>query len=266
MVEAFMVETCMVETCVVQSCPDPCPSWMQACMGTVRDWAARSGYRYRHVPDADFLAAVPAWFQDKAGRIIQPVTDLARVEAGIGCLSTGAAAAVWVDADVLVFDPHRFALPACEQAALTREIWFDRTGPAPTPSCVERVNNSVLVAKDLQFLRRYRAACLRIARRCDGPLGKAAVGTRYLTALHRRRPLPLVRHVGNLSPHVTRAVLRAERPILDGYRAALGEPLFAANLCASYENVDYFGTSLRTADYERLVDMLLDSAGAALSP
>ena len=54
--------------------------------------------------------------------------------------------------------------------------------------------------------------------------------------------------------------------VLDGYRVALGEPLFAANLCASYENVDYFGTSISTADYERLVDMLLDSAGAALCP
>ena len=251
---------------MVQSCPEPCPSWMGTCMRTVRAWAAHRGYRYLRVPDADCLAAVPAWFRDKAGRIIQPVTDLGRVEAAIGCLRTGAAAAVWVDADVLVFDPHGFALPACDRAALTREIWLDRTGPAGTPCCVERVNNSVLVARDLGFLQPYRAACLRIARHCDGPLGKAAVGTHYLTDLHRRRPLPLVRHVGNFSPHLIRAVLRAEREILDSYRAVVGEPLFAANLCASYQNVDYFGTTLGAADYERLVEVLLDSAGAALSP
>jgi hypothetical protein len=239
---------------------------MHTCMRTVREWAARRGYRYVRVPDADFLAAVPAWFRKKAGRVIQPVTDLGRVAATIDCLGTGAQIAIWVDADVLVFDPHRFALPRCDRAALTREIWLDRTGPDRPPRCVERVNNSVMVVKDPRFLERYREACLRIARRCDSPLGKSLVGTRYLTNLQRRRPMPLVRNAGNFSPQVTRAVLRGERPVLDVYRAALGEPLFAANLCASYENVDYFGTSIATADYERLVDRLLDSTGSVLSP
>ena len=50
-------------------------------MRTVREWASRRGYRYVHVPDADFLAVVPAWFRDKAGGVIQPVTDLGHVPA-----------------------------------------------------------------------------------------------------------------------------------------------------------------------------------------
>jgi hypothetical protein len=231
-------------------------------MGTVRGWAARRGFGYVELPDAQFLAAVPPWFRDNARGSIQAVTDLARVEAALRSLEGGAACAVWVDADVVVFDPCRFDLPSCERAAFTREVWLDPTGGAPR--CVERVNNAVLVARDRAFLLGYRAACLRIGR--GGPLDKAAVGTRYLTELYRCCPMPLVRHVGNFSPAVSHAILRGDRPLLDAYRAALREPLFAANLCASYANVDYFGTVLGPDDYTRLVTVLLDTAGAALGP
>lgn len=251
---------------VLQSSPGRCPDWMRACMRSVHDWATHRGFRYVCIPNADFLAAVPAWFRAKAGGRIQPVTDLGRVEAAISCLDQGARSVVWIDADVLVFDPHLFELPDCDRAAFTREIWLDCTGPTRTPYCLERVNNAVLVARDWTFLKAYREACLRIGRQCAGPLDKSAVGTRYLTNRQRRWQLPLVRHVGNFSPLVSRAVLRAERPLLDAYSRALGEPLFAANLSASYENIDYFGTLMTTDDYDRLVAVLLDTAGAALRP
>jgi hypothetical protein len=233
-------------------------------MRTVQLWALRSGYRYVRIADADFLGAVPAWFRDKSPDIVQPVTDLARVEVAIRCLDAGAEAVSWVDGDVLVFDENCFVLPDRTPIAFTREVWLDLKGPKGRPYCLERVNNSVFVATDRSFLEHYRDMCLRIARACNGPLAKSIVGTQYLTALHRKRPLTLVRNVGNFSPHVVRAVIQAEQAVLDSYRACVGEPLFAANLCASYENTDYFGTLNLTADYERLVSLLLDSHGAVL--
>ncbi len=225
-----------------------------------------TGRRYVRVADAEFLGSVPAWFRDKSACAIQPVTDLARVTAAIRLLRSGATEVVWVDADVVVFDADRLVMPDEPGVALTREVWLDVERPTGRPSCVERVNNSVLVASDLAFLEDYRETCLRIARQSVGPLAKSAVSTTYLTDLHCRRPFALVRHVGNLSPPVLRAVVHGGVAVLDCYGTQLGEPLFAANLCASYENTDYFGTVNVTADYERAVAALVATRGEVLSP
>ena len=64
---------------------------------------------------------------------------------------------------------------------------------------------------------------------------------------------------------MVRAVLEAERSVLDFYRARVGEPLLAANLCASFENKDYFGTLNTTAVYEQVVTQLLVTEGALLA-
>lgn len=233
-------------------------------MLTVEQWASSQGYRYRRIDDDEFLGLVPAWYRDKSAQAIQPVTDLARVEVALRYLRADAACVVWVDADVVVFG-RGFAVPESGPVAFTRELWLDLRRPAGAPQCVERVNNSVIVARDVEFLARYRDACLRLAAESNAPLWKAMVGTQYLTELHRRRPLPLVRHVGNFSPHVLRAILVAERGVLDFYRARVGESLFAANLCASFENKDYFGTLNTTAVYEQVVERLLATEGAALA-
>lgn len=257
------VSTPDVSTYVVQSCPDACPSWMRRCMRTVEQWASSHGYRYRRIVDAEFLGLAPGWYRDKA-HAIQPVTDLARVEAALRYLSADAERVVWMDADVLVFAPG-LVLPEHSPVAFTREVWCDVRRPSGSPQCVERVNNSVLVATDVEFLARYRDTCLRLAAEANAPLWKAMAGTQYLTDRHREERLPLVRHVGNLSPHVLRAVLEGERSVLDFYRTRVGERLLAANLCASFENKDYFGTLNTTAVYEQVVTQLLATEGALLA-
>ena len=230
-------------------------------MRTVEQWASSQGHRYRRIDDAEFLGLVPRWYRDRSAHAIQPVTDLARVEAALRYLRTDAECVVWIDADVLIFG-HGLVIPEDCPIALAREVWLDVRRPAGSPHCVERVNNSVLVARDAEFLARYRYACLRLAAEANAPLWKAMVGTEYLTDLHREHPLPLVRHVGNLSPHVLRAILGAERSVLDFYRTSVAEPLLAANLCASFENKDYFGTLNTTAVYEQVVAQLLVTGSA----
>ena len=251
-------------TCVVQSCRPSCPSWMQTCMSSVQRWASARGYEYVRVGDDDFLGTVPAWYRDKAAGVIQPVVDLARVELAIRCLTTVDVVA-WIDADVLIFDEESFDLPPTRWIAFTREIWLDMKRPAGTPYCVERVNNSVMVASDPGSLDQYRQTCLRIAAATKGLLPKSAVSTTYLTELNRTLPIATVRHVGNFSPPVLRAVAQDTEELLAFYRASAGEPLFAANLCASFENRDYFGMVSSTAEFEQAVDVLLTSRGSVLN-
>lgn len=249
---------------VVQSCPSSRPAWMVTCMATVERWASSSGYEYRRVDDATFLGLVPDWYRAKSALAIQPVTDLARIEVALRSLRAGAETVVWMDADLLVFG-EGLTLPSQVGVAFAREVWLDLDRATGSPYCVERVNNSVLVASDLARLQNYRESCLRIAAENPGPLGKALVSTEYLTDLYRRWPFPLVRHVGNFSPPVMHAILGGERDVLDYYRARLGEPLRAANLCASFENKDYFGLCNATGVYERVADLLLTSGGGLLS-
>jgi hypothetical protein len=232
-------------------------------MGTVEAWAVRRGYDYRLIDDAGFLGAVPCWYRAKAGPVIQPVADLARVEVALRFLRAGVPAVAWVDADVLVFRDG-LVLPEIGDVAFTREVWLEVQRPAGAPYCVERVNNCIVVAGDVSFLESYRAACLRIAHTTPGPLSRAAVGTDHLTELHRHRPFALVRHVGNLSPQLLRAIVDADERVLSCYRAGVGEPLLAANLCASFENKDHFGILNTTAHYEQVVDGLLTTDGAVL--
>ena len=250
--------------CVIQSCPDACPTWMGGCMRSVERWAASTGRRYVRIPDADFLGLVPDWFRRKSAGVIQPVTDLARVEAVLRHLDAGATEVIWVDADVVVVDEDAFLLPdgrgrgATDHGiAFTREVWLDVTWPGRTPYCVERVNNCVLVATDGAYLEGYRQTCLRIARECDPPFSKSIVSTSYFSELGDDRPFALVRHVANFSPHVLRAIVQADRTVLEPYGAAMGEPVHAANLCASYEGKDYFGTLNSAADYLQAVAVLL---------
>lgn len=253
-----------VRTCVVQSSQPSCPPWMQTCMSSVRRWASARGYEYVHVGDAEFLGAVPRWYRDKAAGVMQPVADLARVELAIRHI-TSADVVAWIDADVLVFDEERFGLPSIGGIAFTREIWLDVKRPTGTPYCVERVNNSVMVASDPGSLEQYRQTCLRIAAASRGGLPKSAVSTTYLTVLDRTQPIAAVRHVGNFSPPVLRAVAQGTQGILGVYRESLGEPLFAANLCASFENRDYFGMVSSSAEYEQTVDLLLATRGSVLN-
>jgi hypothetical protein len=233
-------------------------------MGSVRRWASARGYEYVHADDAELLGSVPAWYRDKAAGVMQPVADLARVELLLRHLAHADVVA-WIDADVLIFDGDRFDLPPIRGIAFTREIWLDLRRPTGTPYCVERVNNSVTVASDPGLLEQYRQTCLRIAAASKAGLAKSAVSTTYLTELDRTQPIAAVRHVGNFSPPVLRAVVHDDRGILDAYMGSAGEPLFAANLCASFENVDYFGTVNSSPAYEQAVAVLLATRGAALN-
>lgn len=239
------------------------PAWMQACMASVRAWAASQGYDYRFYDDA-FLDRAPAWFRQRAGRELCPVTDLARLVVAKELLAEGYERTVWADADLLVFDPGALALPVTQGFAFCLELWLysDASGAQRVSP---RVNNAMAVfcvgSLHLDF---FIDAAVRIGRQRES-IGKLDIGTAFLSPLRQILPFPLLDTVGMLSPAFLTEVAVGRPQGLHAYMQALPAPLAAANLCASLQDARVQGVVAGETVFEQAVERLLASRGEMLN-
>ncbi|MEJ2131721.1 MAG: hypothetical protein P8Y95_08920, partial [Gammaproteobacteria bacterium] len=112
----------MNHTLVIQSHRMPLPAnWLERCLRSVTAWAAARGFEYRFVDDALF-APLPDWLREKTAERPAVAADYARLVALREALAAGYEAAVWCDADFLVFAPERLDLRE-ESYAFGREVW-----------------------------------------------------------------------------------------------------------------------------------------------
>jgi hypothetical protein len=236
------------------------PRWITRCMETVRDWAKSRGYEYQFIDDR-FLALAPNWFRQKAGHICL-VTDLARLIAAHQFLAGGYECAIWVDADLLVFEPEQLSIETKDSFAFCREVWVypDKDGK---PVWRNAVNNSMMVfKKGNRFLDFYIDAAQRIA--LGKPrLEKLDIGTKFLSHLRALVPFTLIQNVAMVNPLIINDLAQGtERfiPLL-----IQGFPQYAANLCASLEGVDHFGVRTDEAMIEKAIDLCLQSGGEILN-
>lgn len=249
------------------------PAWIARCMGTVREWAASKGFEYAFIDDRLFDYA-PRWYRERVGGQVQLVSDLARLALAKEFLSGGFERSVWVDADVLVFDPSRFEIDAAEEYAFCREVWIEkfslrraaRSGfknlRLPGLYCRRRVNNSVAVfARGNSLLDFYAHACARMVRGARGEISNLQVGTFFLTALDRKFALPVLDDVGLFSPLVLRDIVAGGGRCLKVYAEEFGAPVRAANLCASFSGREYDGVTVTESMYEAASRRLLETGG-----
>jgi hypothetical protein len=200
---------------------------------SVRAWAEHRGASYTCLDDEEFFADVPPPLFELEW--IQPATDLARLLAARR-LHEGYRCSIWIDADVLIFEPRRLQLPVPRgDAAFVREVWLRRNKKGRF-FCREQVANYACSFKRRsRTLEEYIATCL------EAPASAAAddrcfLGPTYLLARHSIEPLELIEHIGNLGPRVIRALIQRDIAVLDTYRQALGSAIYAANLCLSFED------------------------------
>jgi len=239
------------------------PAWIARSMESVRAWAEGSGFAYERIDDA-FFAPVPAWYRDKVGAEPVRMSDLARLLAARRLLARHERV-VWVDADVVVFDPARFAVDAPEGYALCREAWIS-LAPDGRVAHAPRVNNAVAVfARGNPFLEFYVHACEEIVRRAPGPVGKLAVGTAFLTRLGQAMPLPLLGSVALPSPLVLRDLARGGGPMVALFMSRFGGPARAVNLCASLRGQEVDGVPVDDALLEAALERLVETQGEALN-
>lgn len=235
------------------------PDWIARCMASVRGWSQARGFDYRFLDDA-FLELPPAWFRERCTHLCT-VTDLARLLSARELLERYERA-VWVDADMLVFDPAHLQVP--EAFAACFELWPALGGDGRLVLS-PRINNSLLVfVRGGYQLEMLTDAAFRIAE-ASGVLGKLSIGTNLLTNLGQAMPLNLLRNVGMFSPLLMQDIAAGAAAYVPGYAGALPMPLAAANLCHSLVGAEHAGATATDATCDAVLAACLQSCGEVLN-
>lgn len=175
---------------------------------------------------------------------VLPATDVARLVLLLDRLRNGWDEVVWVDADVVVWDPSRVDVtPPVRGVAVCPEVWVTTDGATGGLRALAYVNNAVLATSDAGATRELLDATL--ARAVAGEVGERSLGPDLLTPRHRRSPMPTVRGVGVVSPVVLADLASGGAGEAVALLAACApSPLGAANLCASMAGDDVAGAAV----------------------
>lgn len=241
------------------------PDWIGQCLDSVRGWATCNGFTYRFAGD-EIFERLPADYRAAAAGRMPILADLARLLWIRDELAAGADRAVWLDADVMVFDAARLTLPAGVGHAFGRELWVqpDNGGRLQVR---RNVHNAVaLFEPGDTFLPFYIDACRQIVGDAGPSVPNQIVGPKLLTALHNIVGFELIDAVGMLSPLVVRDVAAGGGPAVERLRAAVPGPLGAANLCASLAGGTRDGVDLTDDVMQAACDRLLAAGGLPAAP
>ena len=207
------------------------PAWIDACMATVRIWAQQQGFDYRFFDDR-FFDLVPSSLRPRASEHKCLLTDFARLVAARELLAEGYDRVIWVDADLVVFDPEKFVIAITSGHAFCREVWHDFT-LFGRPYFKLTVNNSVSVfCRDQQLIDLYLKAATAILSSTQ-PLSAVSIGTEWLHQRQATDPSPLLTNVGILGPEMMYRYLHDDAHFLRPYLRYQTSPVYAANLCHS---------------------------------
>lgn len=239
---------------------DNVPDWIEACLASVQHWTQAQGYHYVLTGD-EIFDLVPEDYRRRAAGTIPIMTDLGRLQQAKGYLQQGYDRTIWLDADLLIFNPDDLVIDIVEDYAFGREVWaqLDKTGKL---KIYRNVHNAVSVfCKDNSFLDFYIHAAERIVSQMEpgagGGLAPQVVGPKLLTSLYNTLNFSLVETVGMFSPLVLGDVLSGGGDALDKTLAGHTRPLTAANLCSSLANGTTDGVCLNDQKMMDAVKKLL---------
>ncbi|RUL72741.1 hypothetical protein EKH80_17045 [Dyella choica] len=259
-----------MRTIVIQSYRDTqVEPWVRRCMQTVKDWARHRGYDYEFVGDAlfDFM---PARMRNKNGPSLLPQTDMARLGLLHDRLNRNYERAIWLDADVLVFDQAAFAIHDGCGALFCHEVWTSLNAEGELTHW-RGINNALMMFERghplLDFLR---FATIQLHDHFDAAaLSRTALGTDLLTKLGRVIPLRVHTQVACLSPLLIRAAYYGDHPEwLRSHATERGQPFHAANLCrALLSSVSPFNPAqgaLNSGQILQLIEQVIETRGSVL--
>jgi hypothetical protein len=256
----------LIKTLVVQSyrTGDVAP-WIRTCLESVQAWATARGYRYEFMGDRLFEYA-PLWVRKRCGGQILPVTDVARMYLLRERLRLGWERVVWIDADVLVFAPERFALDDSAPYTLCDEVWLRLSHTLETET-VEKVHNAVMMVTPRQPMLDFWIFAVEEILRAHAPqdIGPLTAGTHFFTNLAKTMPLRVLRNVGLFSPPVVRDLASGGGESVRRWAQDFNHPIGAANLCASLQDRELAGVRIGADEMQRAVDILLRTRGAIVN-
>lgn len=260
----------MSKVLVLQSCkPGARTGWLAECMESVKVWATRLGYSYEAIGD-ELFDGIPADVRELLQGRGMNLADIGRATTAQRRLAAGACDKyIWIDSDVLVFDPGRLRLPLTQPVTFCREFWVMEDAQRRLERR-EEVNNAVcLYSRGAPFLDFYIETCLRTVRREGRKLDRLALGVHLPSALHRVYKFSLVYSVPNLSPWVIRDLLAGGGPclkILRDEHLRWNTPAAAANLCCSLGGMRFGDFTLDEGAFGRLVPLLQARGAEHLGP
>ncbi len=245
-----MTAPTMEKVLVLQSDkPPPRPEWRRRCLTSVEDWAAAQGYAYRLIGD-ELFDPIPEDLRKACAGVLLPLTDIGRLLWLQKLLQEGWERAIWLDADILIFD----ASMRITGEAVGREIWISK-GRETGFRAAESVNNCVLsVSAQSALRRRLLEATLAKAASFRAPPHPRALGPDLFRRLHAADPLPVVPDIAMTSPIMLAALANGDAAPLAAHRSVWAGPVRAANLCGSLVEDD--------EQAGRAVQRLLESPGA----
>ena len=252
-----------MRTLVFQSYrPHDVPVALERSMASVRGWAASRAFDYRLLDDR-FFDVLPPWYRERAGDNKLVLANLARLLVARDALAEGYDRAIWLDADVVVFDPDGFDVATADGFAWCRETWIERIGDDLVSA--SRVNNAVCAFdRDNRFLEFAIWAHEALVRDRPDKVRRFGTSTSLLTRIHAATPLPLVDGVAILSPTMVREIVDGVRgPMLQRFVESHGHAVQAANLTWSLSGWLHNGILATTGDYALAVERLIDTRGAA---
>jgi len=239
------------------------PDWVSTCLCSVENWAAGQGYAYRFFDD-EIFQRVPSWVMEKAGAHLQIATDLGRLILAKELLAEGFERVVWIDADILVFDPERLLLAIDQEYAFGREVWVQPVNSGRIKA-YKNVHNAISVfCQNNSFLEFYIHSCLNILGRANGALVPQIIGTKFLTALHNIVGFKLIDEVGMASPLVVSDIANGGGAALDLICEKSPVPLCALNLCTSLVGGRVDDVDLADSLMESVCDVLMTSSKGLL--
>jgi hypothetical protein len=205
------------------------PEWIARCLESVRDWTARKGYDYQFADDSSFALCGEIYLA-RVGDNKCSITNLSRLELLRQAHRDGYDRAIWLDADIQVFDPERFDIDLDEGYAVARETWVD-WAPGNRWTVRPTVNNSAMVfmrdEPDLDFL----IAATRHVGLYRAIAHNFQVGVSLIRGLQVSLNFKLIENSGMFSSSILYAIARGLDLPLEAQARYHGAPVHAANLC-----------------------------------
>lgn len=242
-----------MSTLILQSQRSPLPyPFLDRCLASVREWAAKAGFDYQFLGDELFQFLRPEVLEKTRNRILIG-TDIARLQWLQHLLTQGYERVVWLDADVLIFAPDALQLPV-QSFAVGRETWVQAGSKGPVVH--RKVHNAFLQASaEDSALPFYLQSAERLVLANTGGMPDQFVGPKLLTALHNVVQFPVFELVNMLPPSVALDRLGSGGAYLTRYHQAYSQPPAALNLCSSA----VASGELSEEQMNTLVSLLLES-------
>jgi hypothetical protein len=205
-------------------------------MGSVQQWAVLHGWDYLVLDDA-FLELPPHWVRQRCGSNLYAKTDVARLIWAKEVLSHQYDRVIWVDADVVVFDPDGLArhVNAVHEYGFAHELFLHIEGHHTKP--IWGLNNAVMVFdRHTPMLQNYLQRCLERLEHHQGELPRTAIGPTLLNQLNHASDLHQIQGVGLFTPAMLRPFAAGQDALMRLYLSHCLVLPAAANLCHFMRN------------------------------